>query len=135
MLFNKKKADEAEVLTEDASTEDGTAADVEAMMKKFDLESNTRVWEGKPKLVVMSISALFAVYCIWSTLFSKAGIEIRLTAFLAAIIVIGYLNYPRSKHHVHVNTLPWYDVVLMVAGDLLKLVIHKMKLLNICSKT
>ena len=116
MLFNKKKADDAEVLTDDTATEDGSAADVQAMMKKFDLESNTRVWEGKPKLVVMAISALFAVYCIWSTLYSKAGLEVRLTAFLAAIIVIGYLNYPRSKHHVHVNSLPWYDVVLMVAG-------------------
>ena len=27
----------------------GTAADVEEVMKKFDRESNVRVWEGVPK--------------------------------------------------------------------------------------
>ncbi len=92
------------------------AADVEAIMKKYDLESNTRVWEGKPKFVVQIITALFSLYCIWSTLFSNAGIEIRLTAFVGCIIVIGYLNYPISRHHVKVNHLPWYDIVIMVLG-------------------
>ncbi|MBQ3010852.1 MAG: TRAP transporter permease, partial [Oscillospiraceae bacterium] len=91
-------------------------AEVDAMMKKFDLESNTRIWEGWQKWVVMTISACFAAYCIWSTLYSVAGIEERLTAFLGCIIIIGYLNYPRSKHHVNVNELPWYDIVLMLAG-------------------
>ena len=33
----------------DAST--GTAEDVEAIMKKYDRESNTRIWEGVPKTV------------------------------------------------------------------------------------
>ncbi len=92
------------------------AADVEAIMKKYDLESNTRVWEGKPKFVVQIITALFSLYCIWSTLFSNAGIEIRLTAFVGCIIIIGYLNYPISRHHVKVNHLPWYDIVIMVLG-------------------
>ena len=32
------------------------------------------------------------------------------------IIVIGFLNYPIKKGHVRVNHIPWYDVVLMVAG-------------------
>lgn len=90
--------------------------DVEAVMKKYDKESNTRIWEGTPKLVVMFITAAFALYCILSTLFSKAGIEVRLTAFLGFIIIIGYLNYPISKKHVHPNTLPWYDIVIMVLG-------------------
>ena len=30
----------------DASTD--TAADVEAIMRKYDRESNTRIWEGTP---------------------------------------------------------------------------------------
>lgn len=119
MFFNRKKANDAEMNDAEVDYMDenhDVASDVEAVMKKYDLESNTRVWEGKPKLAVMSVSALFALYCIWSTLCSTASIEVRLTAFLACIIIIGYLNYPRSKHHVHVNTMPWYDIVLMVAG-------------------
>ena len=35
---------------EDAST--GSAADVDAIMKKYDRESNTRIWEGKPKMII-----------------------------------------------------------------------------------
>ncbi len=92
------------------------SADVEAVMKKYDRESNTRIWEGKPKIAITAVTAAFSLYCILSTLFSRAGIEIRLTAFLAYIIVIGYLHYPRSKHHVQVNHIPWYDWVLMAAG-------------------
>ncbi len=91
-------------------------ADVEAVMKKYDRESNTRIWEGKPKIVVSLITALFSLYCILSTLFSRSGIEVRLTAFLAFIVVIGYLHYPRSKSHVRPNHIPWYDILLMTAG-------------------
>ena len=40
----------------------------------------------------------------------------RLTAFLGLIIIMGYLTYPASKKHVHVNRLPWYDIVIMVIG-------------------
>ncbi len=92
------------------------SADVEAVMKKYDRESNTRIWEGTPKILVSAVTALFSLYCIFSTLFSRSGIEIRLTAFLAYIIVIGYLHYPRSKHHVRVNHVPWYDWGLMAVG-------------------
>ena len=41
----------------DFDTSTGTAADVEAVMRKFDRESNTRVWEGKPKVIVSVILA------------------------------------------------------------------------------
>ena len=92
------------------------SADVDAVMKKYDRESNTRIWEGKAKIAVSIFTALFSLYCILSTLFSKAGIEVRLTAFLAFIVVIGYLHYPRSKHNVRPNHMPWYDIVLMLAG-------------------
>ncbi|MBR6500630.1 MAG: TRAP transporter permease, partial [Firmicutes bacterium] len=119
-MFSRKKDEDktivnsAPVDVDDANRD--IAAEVDAMMKKFDLESNTRIWEGWQKWVVMTISACFAAYCIWSTLFSVAGIEERLTAFLGCIIVLGYLNYPMNKKRVRVNALPWYDILLMVAG-------------------
>ena len=50
------------------------------------------------------------------TLFSKDMPEIRLTLFVGCIVIIGFLTYPASKHHVKVNYLPWYDIVLMVVG-------------------
>ena len=90
--------------------------DMDAVMRKYDRESATRIWAGKPKIVISVIMALFSVYCIWSTLFSTAALEVRLTAFLGLIIIMGYLTYPASKKHVHANCLPWYDIVIMVIG-------------------
>lgn len=85
-------------------------------MRKYDKESATRIWEGIPKTIVRCIMAIFSLYCIWSTLFSRAGIEIRLSAFTGLIIVMGYLTYPASKRHVKVNYIPWYDIFLMLIG-------------------
>ena len=42
----------------------GTAEDVEAVMKKYDRESNVRIWTGKPAVVIRWLSVLFSVYSI-----------------------------------------------------------------------
>lgn len=91
--------------------------DVEAVMRKYDRESNTRVWEGVPKAIISAIMALFSIYCIGMTLFSTELPETKLTRFLACVIVIGYLTYPARKNgRVRVNYMPWYDVLIMIAG-------------------
>lgn len=90
--------------------------DVEAVMKKYDRESNVRIWEGKPAQAVRWISALFSIYCIYVTLFSTAMPEIRLNVFLGLILIIGYLHYPMRKSSVKVNSIPIYDIVIMLAG-------------------
>jgi len=109
-FFNKHDTHPEETM------EVGTAEDVEKLMRKYDRESNTRIWEGKPELIVRSVMVAFSLYCIYSTLFSVAALEKRLTAFLALVVVMGYLTYPASKHHVRHNYIPWYDYVLMVVG-------------------
>ena len=108
MSDNKKAAD--------AAASASLQEEMDAVMRKYDRESATRIWAGKPKIVISVVMALFSIYCIWSTLFSTAALEIRLTAFLGLIVIMGYLTYPASKHHVRVNYLPWYDIVLMVVG-------------------
>ena len=95
----------------------GTAADVEQVMKKYDRESNTRVWEGVPKEVVRWIMVTFSLYSIYVTLFSTALPEFRLSVFLATILIMGYLNFPLRKGTVRVNHMPWYDIVIMVLGS------------------
>ncbi len=94
----------------------GTAADVEAVMKKYDRESNTRMWEGAPKLLVRCIMVAFSLWSIYITLFSTALPEFRLSCFLAAVLIMGYLNFPARKNHVKVNSMPWYDILIMVLG-------------------
>ena len=88
----------------------------EDIMRQYDRESATRIWAGIPRRGVRYIMAAFSLYCIWSTLFSTADLPIRLSAFLGLIVIMGYLTYPASKHHVKPNCLPWYDIVLMAAG-------------------
>ena len=92
--------------------------DVEAVMKKYDRESNVRIWEGRPAVIIRWISAMFSVYCIYVTLFSTAMPEIRLNVFLGLILILGYLHYPIRKTKVRVNSLPIYDIVIMLAGAL-----------------
>ena len=85
-------------------------------MRKYDRESNTRIWVGVPHRVVQVVMALFSLYCIYSTLFSTASLERRMTAFLGCVIIMGFLYYPASKHHVRPNFMPWYDIIIMVVG-------------------
>ena len=111
-----KKETKAPVHTAPAAESGDIAADVAEVMKKYDRESNTRVWEGMPQWVVRSLMVLFSVYSIYVTLFSTALPEFRLSVFLASIIIMGYLNFPMFKHHVKPNSMPWYDAIIMVLG-------------------
>ena len=85
-------------------------------MRKYDRESNTRIWEGTPAVIVRIIMVAFSLYCMYSTIFSTAALEKRLTSFVTFIIIMGYLTYPASKHHVRTNYIPWYDILLMLLG-------------------
>ncbi|MBE6883058.1 MAG: TRAP transporter permease [Ruminococcaceae bacterium] len=90
--------------------------DIDAVMKKYDRESNTRVWVGAPKWVVTCILATFSIFCIYVTLFATWLDEIRLTSFMAFIIFIGYLVFPAKKGMQKANYMPWYDIIIMLAG-------------------
>ena len=91
--------------------------DIDAVMKKYDRESNTRIWEGKPKIAVNCILAIFSLFCIYVTLFASWLEEIRLTSFVAFIILLGYLVFPAKKGVQKVNYMPWYDILAMILGS------------------
>jgi len=90
--------------------------DLEAVMKKYDRESNVRIWEGKPKIAVTCIMAVFSLFCLYVTLVASWLEEIRLTSFVAFIVFLGYLVYPARKGQQKVNSMPWYDILLMICG-------------------
>ena len=104
-IFKKKTAPETQ-----------EPMDLDEVMKKFDRESNVRVWEGKPKIVVNCFLAAFSVFCIYVTFFATWLDEIRLASFMAFIVFIGYLVYPAKKGVQKANSFPWYDAILLVAG-------------------
>ena len=92
------------------------SADVDAIMRKYDRESNTRVWEGMPKTAVGIILAVFSLFCIYVTLFANFLEQVRLSSFLGLVIIMGYLTYPARKGRMRANHMPWYDIVLMLLG-------------------
>ena len=116
-LFKKHKTEP--VPPEDTGAHDtsvGTAADVEAVMKKYDRESNTRVWEGLPKLGIRWLMVAFSAYCIIDTVFLSTRQEVRLPMFVGLILLFGFLTFPAKKGDERVNHMPWYDIVLLIAG-------------------
>ena len=91
-------------------------ADVSAIMKKYDRESNTRIWTGRRKQAIRLITAAFSLWCIYVTLFATFLEEIRLTSFLALIIMLGFLTYPAKKGEQKPDYMPWYDILFMILG-------------------
>ena len=97
-------------------SEEEVTANVDAVMKKFDRESNVRIWEGAPKWVITGVLAAFSLFCIYVTLFATWLEEVRLTSFVALIVLIGYLVFPARKGVQKVNHIPIYDWILMILG-------------------
>ena len=113
----EKKAEDLSDVKTDIDEAAEAAANVDAVMKKYDRESNVRVWEGKAKIAVSCVLAAFSLFCIYVTLFASWLEEIRLSSFVALIVMMGYIVFPAKKGIQKVNYMPWYDIVLMIAGS------------------
>lgn len=113
MKENKsKKVNTSPAGQADAASE----ADVDAVMKKYDRESNVRVWTGKYKLATRGILIAFSLWCIYVTLFATFLEEIRLTSFLGLVVLIGFLTYPAKKGDIRENYMPIGDIIFMLLG-------------------
>ena len=98
-------------------TPEVSQADLDSVMRKYDRESNTRIWTGEPKIAITLILAAFSIWCIYVTLFATFLEEIRLTSFMALIILMGFLIYPDRKDQIRPNYIPIYDIIFMIAGS------------------
>lgn len=110
----KPGASGAEVTNGDG--QDAVKDDLDALMRKYDRESNTRIWTGKPKIMITAILAAFSIWCIYVTLFATFLEEIRLTSFLGLVILMGFLIYPSKKGVQRENYMPLGDIIFMIAG-------------------
>ncbi len=90
--------------------------ELENIMKKYDRESNTRLWEGTPKLIVYGILALFSLFVIYVTLFATWQDLLRYPSFVGCVLVCGYLIFPIKKGIQRVNHIPVYDWIIMILG-------------------
>ena len=114
----KQKKNEIPVLSPApaAGEHDFDQAAMDEVMKKYDRESNTRVWEGWQKWAVYAVMAIYSLFVIYVTLFATWLDLIRYPSFVGGILLVGYLNYPVKKGVQRVNHIPWFDWILMLAG-------------------
>lgn len=105
------------VNTAPADVEVGSAEDVEAVMKKYDRESNVRIWTGLPARVVRYGMALFMLMMIWVSMFSTWEGSVRRCFFLGVVLAFVYIMYPIKKNmKLKPNHIPFYDIVLLVVA-------------------
>ncbi len=102
-----------------AAAENGTAADVEEIMKKYDRESNVRPWEGVPSVIIKVLLAGFSLFMVYMNLFSVWDERVRRSLFLGMVIIFVFLLFPAKKFSgkpQRVNFVPVYDILLAAAG-------------------
>ena len=118
MALFKKKNTKAPPEPEVEDTSTGTAEDVQAVMAKYDRESNTRVFDGVPKKIIRWFFILFSLYAVYMNLIANWGERERRASFVGLLIIMAFVMYPISKNpkFKRVNYIPWYDMVLGAAG-------------------
>ena len=94
----------------------GTAADVDEIMKKYDRESNVRIWEGVPKQIVRFVLAAFMLFMVYMNLWATWSGQIRRCLFVGMVVLFTFLVFPAKKGNVKPNHMPWYDIILAIAG-------------------
>ena len=108
----------SDVVNTSGQVDVGSAADVDAIMKKYDRESNTRVWTGIPAKILRVLMACFGLFLIWMNLFATFDERFRRPLFLGIVIIAVFLFYPIKKGAVQKpNYVPWYDILLAAAGS------------------
>ena len=75
----------------------GTMEDVDAIMKKYDRESNTRVWEGTPRKILRVLTALFGIFLIVMNMWIKMDERARRPLFLGLVIILVFTTTPSRR--------------------------------------
>lgn len=91
-------------------------ADVQAIMEKYDRESNIRKYEGVPKQIVRYALAAFTFFVVYMNLFANWDERLRRASFLGLVILLIFIVYPAKKGVKRTNYIPWYDIILGVGG-------------------
>ena len=101
-LFGKKPTRTEEVqnefeLTNLAEDEVTSEADVQAVMEKYDRESNVRVWDGVPKIVVRYLLVAFAIYSILLNFGLNWETRIERASFVGILVFLIFIVFPSRK--------------------------------------
>lgn len=98
-----------------ASGED-IEANVQAVMEKYDRESNVRRYSGVPKAVIRYFLIFFALYSVAINLIFNWETRIERASFVGLLVVLIFLVFPAQKGQKRINYIPWYDILLGILG-------------------
>lgn len=119
-LFGKKsfkKDPEVEFAFTEIGEESTVEADVQAVMEKYDRESNVRIWDGIPKYVVRYMLVGFAIYSVLLNFGIDWETRIERASFTGLLVFLTFIVFPAQKGaRKKLNYIPWYDVILAVLG-------------------
>jgi len=109
--------------------QDDTTVDAQEILKKFDKESNFRIYSGFFAKVVAALAICFSAFQLYTAIFGVLDAMLQRSIHLSFGLVLIYLLYPTSKKWSHTKLHP-LDAVLAVVGGLapLYIVINYQKL-------
>lgn len=89
--------------------------DIKELMKQLDRESAYREHTCWRQYITVVISIAFCIFQLYATLTGSVTAQILRATHLAFVQLLGFLLFPATKKMPR-NTLPWYDVLLGLAG-------------------
>src|SRR5574344_1492102 len=89
--------------------------DIKELMKQLDRESAYREHTCWRQYITVVISIAFCIFQLYATLTGSVSAQILRATHLAFLHLLGFLLFPATKKMPR-NTLPWYDVLLGLAG-------------------
>ena len=101
-------------------TEDEEAVSEEEIarrMAEVDRKSNTRQYSGIPKIILRWLCVGFTIYMLIINTVVLLPAQVHRSSFVGLLILFTFLLYPaRKKDGARLNYVPWYDLILAVAG-------------------
>ncbi len=96
-----------------------SADEAQALLEKYDRESNIRIWEGVPRRIIRYLLVAFAVYSVMINIVFNWETRIERASFVGCLVVLIFLVFPATKNpDKKTNFIPWYDIALALIGGL-----------------
>ena len=119
-MFKKKTNQQPPEIKDENLTFDENGdidSQVQAVMEKYDRESNVRNWVGIPRKVIRYLMVAFTIYCVLINFLFSWETRIERASFVGCIVFLVFLIFPARKGGgKKENYIPWYDVILALAG-------------------
>lgn len=91
---------------------------IEDIMKKYDKESNVRIFDDKYSIIVTAILVGFSLFAVYMNSFVLWNERVMRATFTGLVVLITFILYPMRKGHIQkINYIPIYDIFLALVGS------------------